>query len=179
MLKQALAAVLAILVCGAVPAGAEPPAEEARVALERFVAIDVSAQLEGAMAALSDDAFVFDEGLDGQPVRLSGKPAIQKYLQSRSQALALAKSRLNDLLVRADADSAWISATWDHEIGSGDEASTWKQLATFYLRKEAAGWKIAGWHASAAEVPEEPYEGNPEELAPPEASPPSVKPTPK
>jgi ketosteroid isomerase-like protein len=166
MLKPSAVLLYCVLVVPARMASAAEAQSEATALLERFVAAH-SSRLDEALALLADDALVYDESLEGQPVRLEGKEALRKHLEARLQALPMSNSQLGDLRVRTAQDSAWVGATWNHQLSYGETSDSWKQLVTFYLRRDAAGWKIAGWHASPAEAPEMPFEGDPDELSVP------------
>lgn len=167
MPKTIGALALAWLICVSCPASAQQNQPEARAALDSFVSLQGSGKVAEALEKLSADVVVYDEGLDGQPVRLEGKEQVRAYLQNRGAQLPLSKSLLENVTVRSTSDSAWIVAAWTHTVGTGDEAADWNQLVTFYLRKDGGNWSIAGWHASAAAVPEEPFEGGPEDMPTP------------
>src|SRR5262245_19294516 len=98
------------------PALAQQTQAEARGALESFVGLQGSGKITEALEKLSADVMVYDEGLDGQPVRLDGKEAVRQYLQNRGTQLPLSKSQLENVAVRSTADSAWIVATWTHTV---------------------------------------------------------------
>jgi ketosteroid isomerase-like protein len=168
MLKSFSVVVLLLLAAAPLAVRAQPaPAADVQLVLERFVGAPGPEGLAAAAALLASDVLVYDEGLDGQPVRLRGKDSVRRFLEARAAALEAARSSLSDVVVRTTLDSAWIAATLSHEVSFDGQSESWKQLATFYLRKEGEDWKVAGWHASAAELPEMPYEGGEDELPPP------------
>lgn len=145
-----------ILVAGCAAAGANPYQTqfEARSAIDHFVTVASPKSIPAMLEMLTDDIYAFDQGQDGLPIRLEGKEAIRHYLEQVARSVDMYEGTLTDVHVSATGDSAWIAATWNQKITSAGQTTQWKQLGSFFLRKDATGaWKVAGWHGSNSEQP--------------------------
>jgi ketosteroid isomerase-like protein len=130
---------------------------EARQAIDKFIAAASPKSIPALLETVTDDVYAFDQGLDGKPIRLDGKDAVRRYLEQVARSVDGYEATLSDVHVSATGEAAWIAATWNQKITAGGQTIEWRQLGSFFLRKDATGlWRVAGWHGSNSEQPTTP-----------------------
>ena len=140
--------IAAVATAVATPALAADPAGAARAPIDAFAAAFAKGDMAAAKAAYTANITIIDEP---PPYMWSGRDAFDTWLADLGKDSKAAGRTAESLVIgrtmRAETsrDTAYVIAAAVYSFTKGGVAMVEPGRMTFALKRQAGGWKIAGW----------------------------------